>query len=292
MRRAATELIVAGVMVGFASLARLDVGAYSMIAIVVTARSWRPLLGGVVVVAPVALVLVLAVPVGSLIEQLVWYPIVGPRLYRAIPGPALTALMEPGRTLEWLLYWSPVVLIILAVGRRMRSGSIPRADLALLILAILCRLQTLGRADAAHEVQAAVPAILLAAYLFSGSPSRLGRFAIATGAAVFIALAALPLVWLVLPADPYDGALRAAVAGTSRANSAEDEPIFAGEVRNDHALLNPLIAYYLADRPPGVRDTMYNPGVTTTEQTQRRMVEDLRRHAVRLHPRCAIRRLL
>ena len=237
-------------MVGLASLARLDVGAYSLIAIVVTARSWRPLLGGVVVVAPVALVLVLAVPVGSLVEQLVWYPIVGPRLYRAIPGPALTALMEPGRTLGWLLYWSPVVLIILAVGRRMRSGSIPRADLALLILAILCRLQTLGRADTVHDAEALVPAMLLAAFVLSGrGVIRVGRFAIAAAAAVFIALAALPVVWLTQPADPYDAALRAAVSYV-RENSGPDEPIFAGEVRNNHALLNPLIAYYLADRPP------------------------------------------
>ena len=38
----------------------------------------------------------------------------------------------------------------------------------------------------------------------------------------------------------------------------------------------------LADRPPGVHDTMYNPGVTTTEATQRRMVDDLRSNGVRL----------
>ena len=41
------------------------------------------------------------------------------------------------------------------------------------------------------------------------------------------------------------------------------------------------MAYYLADRPPGVRDTMYNPGVTATDRTQQRMVDDLRRNRVR-----------
>ena len=274
-------LLVSGVIVGLVTLARLDVGAYSMIAILVATRSLRPLLGAVALVAPVALVVLLAVPVDSLIEQLVWFPIVGQRLYRAIPGPSLTALIEPGRTLEWLLYWSPLVLIAVAIGCWARRGSIPQTDLVLLILAILCRLQTFSRADPAHDAQAFVPALLLAAYVFSEDVSRLWRFAIAAGAAVFIALAALPLVWLVLPADPYDAALTAAV-GYVRDNSSPDEAIFVGEVRNSHALLNPLIAYYLADRRPGVRDTMYNPGITTTERTQRRMVEDLRQNAVRL----------
>lgn len=35
------------------------------------------------------------------------------------------------------------------------------------------------------------------------------------------------------------------------------------------------------DRPAGVRDTMYNPGVTTTGATQRRMVDDLEANDVR-----------
>lgn len=274
-------LLVAGGCVGLASLARLDVGAYSLVAIVIATRSLRPALGAAIVVAPVAVVFLWAVPIDALVEQLVWYPIIGQRLYRAIPPPALAALIDPGETLGWLLYWSPLVLIVLAIGRRVRSGSIPRSDRALLILAILCRLQTLARADMAHDTQAAVPAILLAAYVFSGSVSRVGRFALAAAAAVFIALAALPVVWLTQPADPYDAALRAAVSYV-RENSGPDEPIFAGELRNSHALLNPLIAYYLADRPPGVHDTMYNPGITTTEQTQQRMVDDLRRNAVRL----------
>lgn len=274
-------LLAAGALVGLAALARLDVGAYALVAIVIASRSLRPAVGAACVFAPIAIVFLLSVPVTSLIEQLIWYPIVGPRAYRGIPAPALTALVEPGKALQWLLYWPPLVLIILAVARRIRSGSIPRSDLALLVFAILCRLQTLGRADDVHDVEAAVPAVLLAAYVFSGSPSRFGRFALAAGAAVFIAIAALPLTWLVQPRDPYDGALRAAVDYV-RANTAPGEPILAGEVRNRYALLNPLIVYYLADRPAGIRDTMYNPGITTTEPTQRRMVDDLRENAVRL----------
>ncbi len=279
-RKGTRALIVAGVLVGLATLARPDLGAYALVAVVVATRSWRPVLGAVVVVAPVALVFVLAVPVESLVEQLVWYPIVGPRAYRGVPPPGVLAFLEPGRTVDWLLYWSPLAIIALAIYRRLRTGSIPPTDLAILILAVLCRLQTLGRADTIHDAQAAAPAILLAAYVLSGISSRVGRYAIAVGTAVFVAMAALPLVWLFQPQDPYDRALQAAVAQV-RQRTSPDEPIFAGEVRNEHAFLNPLMAYYLADRPPGVRDTMYNPGVTTTDRTQQRMVDDLRRNRVR-----------
>lgn len=273
-------LFAAGILVGLAGLARPDVGAYALIAVTIATRSWRPAVGAALVVAPVAVLFALAVPLGSLVEQLVWYPIVGPRTYRGLPPPGILAFVEPGHAVDWLLYWSPLVLIGLAILRRLRTGAMPPTDLALLILAVLCRLQTLGRADTAHDAQAAVPAILLAAYALSGVGSRAGRYAIALGAAVFIALAALPLVWLVQPSDPYDRALRSAVAEV-RARTGPDEPIFAGEVRNRHAFLNPLLAYYLADRPPGVRDTMYNPGVTTTDPTQQRMVDDLQRNRVR-----------
>lgn len=124
------------------------------------------------------------------------------------------------------------------------------------------------------------PAILLAAYVVAGPVRGMRRLALAGASSVMIALAALPLVWFVTPADPYERALGAAI-GLIRSQTSPQEPIFAGETRNRHMLLNPLLAYYLADRPPGVRDTMYNPGVTTTDATQRRIVDDLRANDVR-----------
>jgi hypothetical protein len=273
-------LMLAGVLLGLAMLARQDLGAYAIVAVVIATRSLRPAVGAALVVVPVAIVLVAVVPLDALIEQLIWYPLVGPRLFRGLPAPALTGLLDPGTTINWLLYWPPLLLIGLAVVRWVRTGSIPRTDLAILVLALLCRLQTLGRADLDHDAQAAVPAILLAGYVFAGSASRAGRLALAFGTSAFLLLAALPLVWLVSPPDPYDVALTEAVANV-QARTTWDEPIFAGEIRNRHALLNPLLAYYLADRPSGVRDTMYNPGVTTTERTQQRMVDDLRSARVR-----------
>ena len=56
-----------------------------------------------------------------------------------------------------------------------------------------------------------------------------------------------------------------------------DEPIFVGLTSNRFTITNPLIIYYLSDRSPGVRDTMFNPGVTNTDWGQTRMVGDLER---------------
>lgn len=275
------EQVLAGVLVGLAALARLDLGAYALAAVVVSSRSLRPVIGAVAVALPVAVVFLTLVPAPSLVEQLLWYPLVGPRVYREFPAPAPFALFAAGETLSWLLYWIPIGLIVLTVARRWPSGRpASSAHLALLVLAVLCRLQTLGRADDIHAAQAMTPAILLAACLLAGPVRGMRRVALAGASSVMIALAALPLVWFVAPADPYERALVAAI-GLIQSQTSSQEPIFVGESRNRHMLSNPLLAYYLADRPPGVRDTMYNPGVTTTDSTQRRMVDDLRANGVR-----------
>ena len=46
-------------------------------------------------------------------------------------------------------------------------------------------------------------------------------------------------------------------------------------------VVNPLVVYFLADRRAGVLDTMYNPGITTTADTQALMVEQLASNHVR-----------
>jgi hypothetical protein len=57
--------------------------------------------------------------------------------------------------------------------------------------------------------------------------------------------------------------------------TAPAEPIFVGLTDNRFTFNNPLIAYYLADRRPGTRFAMYNPGVTNTDATQMAMTSEL-----------------
>lgn len=109
------DLVLAGALVGVAVLARLDLGAYALAAVIVSSRSLRPVIGAVAVTLPVAVIFLLLVPVPSLAEQLLWYPLVGPRIYRGLPAPEPFALFTSGATLSWLLYWIPIGLIGLMV---------------------------------------------------------------------------------------------------------------------------------------------------------------------------------
>ena len=60
-----------------------------------------------------------------------------------------------------------------------------------------------------------------------------------------------------------------------RSATGPDDAILVGLAAHRHTLMNPIVAYYLADRRPGSRWTMYNPGVTNTDATQAAMVTDL-----------------
>lgn len=274
------SLLLAGAILGLAALARQDLGVYGLAAVSVSSRSLKPLAGAALILVPVGALLLLLVPIQALVEQLVWFPLLGQREFRGLPGPSLNSLLDPSATLQWLIYWPPIAVIVLMLIRGWRRRSMSPTAIALVILAILCRLQTLARGDATHSAEAILPALLLLAFAIPRPQRLVQRFVLSLGAALLVALAALPLTTIGAAPVPYDAALRAAAA-LVRSQTATDEPIFVGEFRNEHTLLNPLIGYYLADRPPGVHDTMYNPGVTNTDAAQTQMVTDLRTNRVR-----------
>jgi hypothetical protein len=65
--------------------------------------------------------------------------------------------------------------------------------------------------------------------------------------------------------------VRTLLASTSR-----DEPVFVALTSNRFTLLNPMLAYYLADRRSGAWAAMDNPGITNTDAVQQRTVDELR----------------
>ncbi len=215
----------------------------------------------------------LLVPVESLFEQLVWYPLVGTRAYRAV---SLEASLDGPNAIfgSILVGWLPRAAILLtgslvALRRRRGLG-------ALTIFALLCQLQTLGRADLPHLAQAAGPALLLTAAWFPARPRRRWAWSVgfATLASGQVALLLLSLGWLVVPPSAYERDLGTAVDRV-RSLTAPGETIFVGLTANRYTYSNPLLAYYLADRPPGTTSTMYNPGITNTDSHQREMIRNL-----------------
>src|SRR6266511_1718598 len=177
------------------------------------------------------------------------------------------------------------VLLSLLVGTRKVRPALAFTAVVLPFAAWLLAtvpLQDLSATDVWHLGQALPPVLLLlGVWLFPA-----GRPVSKTTAALVVPLA-LPLLALMVhdgawkgPFAAYDRQIEAA-ARLVRGATAAGEPIFVGEAHHRFTFTDPLIVYYLADRPAGVRDTLFLPGLTNTARVQRRMVADLERSQTR-----------
>ena len=276
--------IVIGLLVGFAFLSRLDVGAYALLSVLVVRDRRAVLLGFALIAIPfVAFALATTAP-SSLFEQLIWFPLVGTRQFRSLPGPEVMFGQPTAALLSLPLLLLPRIAIAVGAIRLALIAAQGRRDprftgsLALVVFAASCQLQTLGRADVEHFSQAATPGLLLFALWFSTARPNLVRFSALT--AITAAAMVVGLIGHRLHPDAlgYDRTLIATSDWVRAATNPEDR-IFVGLTSHRYTVRNPLIVYYLADRAPGVHDTMFNPGVTNTDWGQTRMVGDLERTA-------------
>lgn len=262
--------LLAGVLIGLAFLGRLDVGAYALVAALLLPDRRRVLVGFGLCVVPVALVLITFVPIGSLIEQLVWYPLVGPRQFRGMASLDLLMPMSIAVPLTVVLAVVPRVAIAASAVR----GLTGRPELlAIAAFAALCQLQTLGRGDAAHLAVAIPPAIVLIAANLP-STGRLALLGVSIAAPPLFAVAVVFMSMALGGSTPKDLALQRSVAVIRQATDPETS-VFVALVSNRYTTGNAMLAYFLTDRPPGSRWTMFNPGVTNTDATQSMIVADL-----------------
>lgn len=278
--------LLAGVLIGLAFVCRLDVGGYALCAALLVSHRRRVLIGFAIIAAPIALAALLMTPLSMLYDQLIWYPIVGPRQFRGLPLP----VVEGVGSLAVLVATTfvPKVVVGLAVIRLMASRTSWQSIGMMTVFAGLCQLQTLGRADIYHQAQAAVPAYVLLGVLAGSSMTpRPAQAAWQTMVRLFVVAAAsvtcgLALVlgalsWARIQLGPLTTADQGLVAGirTLKASTSEGEAVFVGLTDHRITFVNDTLAYYLAQRPAGVHVSMFNPGVTNTDSVQRRMVADL-----------------
>lgn len=224
-----------GVTIGFALLARLDVGAYALVGVLVLAERRATLAGFALIAVPFAAAAVLTTDTASLIEQLIWYPLVGPRQFRGLPGPEAVIGQPAAVMLSVPLLFVPRLAILGATVRllvaRANGTRVPdaRQIVVVIVFAFLSQLQTLGRADIEHFAQAATPAILLLALLYRETRAGLPRFtAVAAVVATALVVGLLSVKFLdgSGPSEE-DGGVLAASAWIREATT-RDEPIFVG----------------------------------------------------------------
>lgn len=276
--------VIVGLLVGLALLSRLDVGAYALIGALMVRDRRAVLVGFAAIAIPFVTVLLATTDPNALFEQLIWYPLVGTRQFRSMPGPE-NVFGQPTAALASVpVLFLPRLAIVLGVLRLALTPAGQRRDpkvtmlLGLVVFAALCQLQTLGRADLEHFAMAATPAILLFAVWLPQGTRSIVRYLALT--AISIACVAFGVIGHQLYRDTsaYDRQIVATSAWLRAATDPSDR-VFVGLTSNRYTFLNPLVIYYLADRAPGVRDTLFNPGVTNTDWGQRRMVADLTRTA-------------
>lgn len=277
----------AGCLVGLAFAARFDVGAYALLAALVVPDRKRLVAGFALIAVPIVACLVLVAPLRELFEQVVWYPIVGPRQFRNLPPPQVVNAVA--FVVVGVVVILPKLSIAVAAIGLWLGHNRSRPTFVLATFAGLCQLQTFGRADIYHQAQAAFPALLLLA-LISAPLVRRVSDPIPRRRAVLrltgFALAASATAWMLVVASfgvtnmqlgtlsPDDAALIAGIR-TLQANTTRDEPVFVGLTSNRITLVNDMLIYYLADRGNGVRVAMFNPGVTNTDPVQSGMARDL-----------------
>jgi hypothetical protein len=282
--------LIAGVLVGLAFAARLDVGAYALIAGMFASNRRAFVVGFALIALPLTLAALLTTPMSALFEQLVWFPLVGTRRFRALPLPEIISPAALEAFIAVIVV--PKVAIVLA-GLRLAFGRDRSSDLLVMtIFAIGCQLQTFGRADLYHQAQAAFPAYLVLGMVgarvlqrartpvqLRNDYARLFGFAAVSGACAL----SLVVGALSLPASERDSmppGERELVAGirTFIANTTRDEGVFVGLTENRITPANDMLAYYLANRRSIVRVAMFNPGVTNTDAVQEEMTTELAAH--------------
>lgn len=270
--------VIGGCLIGLAFLSRLDVGAYALLA-ALAFRDRKIVFATFLVFAlPFAAFTLLTTPVEAVVEQLIWYPLVGPRVFRGLPDIASTLPPVSAFLLSIPLMLLPRTMILVSVIRIVVSRPIDRALIGLTVFAALCQIQTLGRADAQHFALAAMPAILLLAPFVRRQQKNAASFALLAGSVTVCLAIPIAVVASGVFAVPQerDATLIQAVQAT-RMVTATSDPIFVGLTRTRYAFTNSLIAYYLADRRPGTAETMFNPGITNSDATQRKIVAELQR---------------
>jgi hypothetical protein len=264
------RVLLSGVVLGFAFVTRLDVGAYGLIALLVFRDRTRLLLGFLSIAAPFVALMVARAPIQSLFEQLIWYPLIGQRIYRTFTSPDLFER-------DTLLISLPLAILprIGILASVVRAGYFRKVDWAtgLMLFAALSQLQTQARADFPHMAQAAPAGFLLLGIWAAGRPRSTRLVLVGAACAFSISVCALGVA-IARQADDLSADLLSATA-TLASNTRTDEAVFVGLSENRYTVVNPLLAYYLADRRAAVRVAMYNPGITNSERVQREMTDQL-----------------
>ncbi len=258
-------------------------------------------------VGPVAVLLLLSVPVNELLHQLLIFPLtVFPRM-RQLPYPPLEPANLPFY-FPFMAYFAVALVIALAVWQLRRAGPDAARALrdvrwrvwaagAIMLFGLFGFNQANIRSDLIHIPQFFLPAVALLAPLMAGFRPLLKEYnyAFAAPAVTIMLLLAFPALSNYLSAStqpppthdvaraqgaPVDPNQLRAIQFIRQATTPADT-IYSGVGRHDRIFVNDVMFYFLVERHSATRYHELHPGQATTLPVQEEIVADLERNQTR-----------
>ncbi len=268
--------------------------------------------------APVYVYLALVGGVEPMWQQLIVFPatVLG-RVRRLsypelVPDPVLF-LEEPVEYVRWarfiyppLVYGASMVYLASSLLRARPADREARTrwvgGTAVTVFGLLLFTQALSRYDWIHVLPSTIWASLVTGLWVSQVPvASWRRWPVAVTLGVLLSAILItytlpslhdlePILEYASPLDCHSSLERASCAAVQpdqeravafvRARTEDDEPVFVGNVRHDQILINDVMFYFLAARPPATRYHELHPGVATTLPVQKEIVEEIRTEQV------------
>jgi hypothetical protein len=269
--------------------------------------------GAALASAPLYVSLAVSAGIEPMWQQLVVFPAAVLGRVRRLPYPELLPdvalfLAQPVEYVRWARFFYPPLIyaisLIYLARSWVRAQSTDRearirlvTGTAVTVFGLLLFAQALSRYDWIHVLPATIWACMVTGLLVSrvlGASWK--RWSVA--APLGVLLGAVLITYILPPVHDLEAILRHAspldchsslgrascavvqpdqerAVAFVRARTEGDEPVFVGNARHDQILINDVIFYYLAARPPATRYHELHPGVATTLTVQREIVDEI-----------------
>lgn len=280
--------LLAGALCGVAVVFRPEIGVAGALAVALVGGGWAALAVAVAVAAAALLPFFAAAP-GEMLDDTVGF--LGVQDLQRLPLDVTPDTADPNKLLEQLF---PAILVAAtALWAAWAAVRRPRWALPAVPLLAVGLLYLLGRPDEFHLVPLAVLLAIALALAAAGEGAAIVRGAL-IAALVLIALHGLerragqlmnPPALADVPSPVADGVQTAdadaaalgALLPRIHALAPAGRPIFVAPPRFDKVSVGDPLLYVLAQRPNPTRYDVIQPGIATTAEVQREIVDDLER---------------
>jgi len=303
----AYDLLVFGIMLIAFTFANLAKDNFSLIVKLMSLKALLPFFAGILIVVALPVIyLISAVPIDTLVYDLIIFPITVFPKVRSLPWPSFSLDTSINDLILFyfpaFVYLASIVTIVLQIRQVLEYDKIKLWGVMVLTLfGLLLYSEGLNRGDRAHLLPGTIIATILLLYMISLAIKRYRKDKVLI---VAFLLLLLPItIFIILPVSTWllDVSQQPGFTLTNCirrigcvevnhdeeeaakyivAHTGEGERIFVGLSRHDVVVLNDAFFYFLANRDSASKYQELHPGVITTLPVQKEIVNDLKNQKV------------